>query len=166
MQTKEKRSRPRMRFMLGGIMGALTMYMLDPDRGKRRRHMTRDKIGSISRKLNRRIRSESEHVKGRAVGVVQETLQTEPPDNPLPDDNTLRDRVESEVLRKPDIPKGNFNINVASGIVELRGEVDSEADVKNIERRVRDIPDVLDVHNYLHTPGTPAPNKEAALEAS
>lgn len=83
-----------------------------------------------------------------------------------PDDDTLRDRVESELFADDRVPKGAININVALGIVEVRGEVESEDQIRYIEEHLAVIPDVRTVRSYLHLPGTPAPNKESALAAS
>ena len=39
------------------------------------------------------------------------------------DDNTLKSKVESEIFRDADAPKGSVDVSVANGIVELRGQV-------------------------------------------
>jgi hypothetical protein len=83
-----------------------------------------------------------------------------------PDDDTLRDRVESELFADERVPKGAININVALGIVEVRGELESEGQIRYIEERLAVIPDVRTVRSHLHLPGTPTPNKESALAAS
>jgi osmotically-inducible protein OsmY len=75
------------------------------------------------------------------------------------DDETLCQRVESQLFRDRHIPKGNLNINCEHGMVILRGELDSPADIARLEERVRRIPGVRGVQNLLHTHGTPAPNK-------
>jgi osmotically-inducible protein OsmY len=101
----------------------------------------------------------------RAQGVVSETIPTKR-DNPNPDDPTLKDRVESELFRDPSLGRDKININVVDGIVQLRGELTSQTDIQSVVSRVKAIPDVQGVESYLHTPGTPAPNKEQAIEAS
>lgn len=88
------------------------------------------------------------------------------PDNPNPDDNTLRDRIESEAFRHDTAPHGEYNLNVEDGVAVLRGQLSSEADIQRLIELVAQVPDVRAVESYLHTPGTPAPNKESALEAS
>jgi osmotically-inducible protein OsmY len=88
------------------------------------------------------------------------------PDNPEPDDATLRDRVESELFRDVTVPKGHININVARGIVELRGQVENGDQLEAIEAKVRGIEGVHTIHNYLHLPDTPAPNKARVLSIS
>ena len=70
------------------------------------------------------------------------------------------------MFRDPTIPKGRINVNAENGVIELRGQLDSADQIERIAARVRQVPGVLDVANLMHLPGTPAPNKEAALRAS
>jgi osmotically-inducible protein OsmY len=87
-------------------------------------------------------------------------------DDPNPQDEEIRDRVDSEILGYPDVPKGALNINVEGGIVVIRGQVPSQETIDNIVLLVRSIPGVRDVTSYMHLPGTPAPNKASVLEIS
>jgi hypothetical protein len=48
----------------------------------------------------------------------------------------------------------------------VHGEVADGAHIDAIEKAIRKVPGVLGVRNLLHLPGTPAPNKEAALRVS
>ena len=82
------------------------------------------------------------------------------------DDLTLRDRVESEVFRNPDLPKGQINIDVESGVVTIRGQVDNAYQIANVEKAVMKVPGVAGVENLLHVDGTPAPNKAQARESA
>ena len=75
------------------------------------------------------------------------------------DDETLCQRVESQLFRDRHIPKGNLNINCEHGMVILRGELDTPMEIARLEERVRRIPGVRGVQNLLHPHGTPAPNK-------
>jgi osmotically-inducible protein OsmY len=74
--------------------------------------------------------------------------------------------VESEIFRNPQTSREHINVNVVGGIVELRGEQAAQGDIDRLVQAVKGIPNVKGVHNYLHLPGTPAPNKESAIEAS
>jgi hypothetical protein len=71
-------------------------------------------------------------------------------------DETITRKVESELFRDPEIPKGHIVVNTVEGVVQLRGEVKRPAVVKAIEVRVRAVPEVRDVENLLHLPKTPA----------
>jgi hypothetical protein len=60
--------------VIGGIgLGAGLMYILDPDRGSRRRAVARDKITSAVNKTGKAISSKSRDLTNRARGVVAET---------------------------------------------------------------------------------------------
>jgi osmotically-inducible protein OsmY len=147
------------------IVGVGLAWYLDPNSGARRRNITRDKLLSLLRRGTKAAGRRVEYAGGQAYGIVQERVPHQR-DNPNPDDSTLRDRVESEVFRDQRIPKGQMNVNVAEGIVELRGELASQGDIDYVVECVRRVPDVGEIHNYLHLPGTPAPNKEEALRIS
>ncbi|HEX8918638.1 MAG TPA: BON domain-containing protein [Chloroflexota bacterium] len=153
--------KPKWPLLLGSMVGAGLVYFLDPDKGTTRRQ----KLGPVADRVTESASSAST-IGSKTFGTVKETVSRRTPDNPDPDDNTLRDRVESEVFRDPGFPKGDVNINVAEGIVELRGELKDQASIDNLVKQVKGIDNVRGVHNYLHLPGTPAPNKEEAIEAS
>lgn len=82
------------------------------------------------------------------------------------DDETLTQRVESEIYRDATLPKGPVTIHARDGVVTLRGALERNEQMRAFENAVRDVPGVRDVENLLHLPGTAAPNKRAALDAS
>ena len=58
---------------LGGVaLGAGLMFILDPDRGRRRRAVARDKVTSAVNKTGEVIGKKSRDLKNRAQGVVAE----------------------------------------------------------------------------------------------
>ena len=71
-------------------------------------------------------------------------------------DATLKDRVESELLRDAAIPKGAININAEQGVVVLRGEVPDDDMRSALATRAAEIHGVWYVENLLHLPGEPA----------
>jgi hypothetical protein len=148
------------------MTGAILEYFWDPDRARRRRAVTRDQFRATIRRGLQLLGRQTRYLEGEAYGAVEETIHLHAPDNPNPDDVTLRDRVESELFRETTISKGDININVAGGIVELRGQVETTGDIAEIEDKVRHIEDVGVIHNYLHGPGAPAPNKARVLTLS
>jgi osmotically-inducible protein OsmY len=77
-----------------------------------------------------------------------------------PDDARLTAKVESELYRDDDVPKGAININVEFGKVVLRGEVESNELIEDLVIRTRAIEGVSDVESLLHVPGEPAPMHE------
>jgi osmotically-inducible protein OsmY len=149
------------RFFIALLTGGALAYFLDPKQGKRRRNITRDRGMATFRRLSGSSAGTAKYVSGRVAG-----LRPHSPDNPNPDDATLKDRVESEVLRDPKFDRAPINFNVEDGVVVIRGELQSQGDIDALVSRVRGIPHVKGVESYLHLPGTPAPNKEESLRIS
>jgi hypothetical protein len=77
-------------------------------------------------------------------------------------DATLKAEVETELFRPADTPKGRVTIGVVDGVVELRGTAKTQKQIRDLERRAREIPEVRDVENLLHQPKTPAPGRTDA----
>lgn len=80
----------------------------------------------------------------------------------IDDDQTLQQKVETEIFRDPDVPKGDILVNAEHGRVVLRGEIGDAGTASALEAKARTIPGVRDVENLLHAPGTPAPPSEPA----
>jgi osmotically-inducible protein OsmY len=147
--------------LLGGLLGALIAYYLDPAGGSKRR----SKAGTLLRSGSQTAQQGVQAVGSKTQGMVRETVM-HAPDNPNPDDNTLRDRIESELFRDPKYSREHLNLMVVGGVVELNGQLDSQSDIDTVVERIGGMRNVRGVQNYLHLPGTPAPNKEESLEAS
>ena|SRR5579872_347218 len=155
------------KWFLGVLMGAGLGYLLDPDKGTRRRNITRDKALSLFRKMTRNSDKMGRLVEGNAQGVIHRVAPSNPPDNPNPDRLTLLDRVESKVLRNQKIKDADVVFDSPDeGIIEVRGVMQSQPEIEGLVAEVRSVPGVQKVVSYLHLPNTPAPNKEEALEAS
>ena len=73
------------------------------------------------------------------------------------DDVTLARKVETEIFRERDAPKGKIDVNVVDGVVELRGEADTPEMIEELVAKTRSVQGVRDVENLLHLPGEPAP---------
>jgi len=165
---RSRRKRSRMPWsgaaaVLLAAAGAGAMYVLDPERGKRRRALARDKAGALVRRAGRgagcAVRWSA--ATGRATAGQARGLL---PRRRGYDDVTLSHHVESELFRDPAIPKGRLSVDAAAGVVTLRGEVGSEDAIEKIRARARRISGVKEVKTLLHVQGTPAPNKVAALQ--
>lgn len=138
----------------GGLVGALLAYFLDPTHGNQRRNNTMQKVSSSGA-------GPISKVTGMMPGRTSHQ-----PDNPNPDDNTLKDRVESEIFSDTETSRENININVVNGIVTVRGELPNRGEIDDLVKRIQSIPNVKGVENFLHLPGTPAPNKAESLRVS
>lgn len=170
-QTKAARKRmPRKRgrslpMITGAIAGAVTVYFFDPERGRARRAQFIDWSGARLRRGQRAVEQLLSRTGDSAASLPARMIRLQSGPRPA-DDLTLRDRVESEVFRNPDVPKGQINLDVESGVVTVRGQVDNALQIAKIEKDVLKVPGVRGVENLLHVGGTPAPNKAEARENS
>jgi hypothetical protein len=142
--------------LLAAAAGAALAYLLDPDNGRRRRNMSRDRVGAAFRRGFRGLAKGSRAAGAEAYGLTRRITHLRP-EEPIPEnDPTLVRRVESEVFRDPAIPKGQINVNAEAGVVVLRGELDRPEQINTLEAAVRRVPGVRDVKNLLHLPSTSA----------
>jgi len=82
------------------------------------------------------------------------------------DDQTLADRVKSEIFRDHAAPKGGVSVDVQAGIAYLRGEVSDAAWIERFATEARKVHGIKGVKNLLHAPGTPTPAAEPRFLAS
>jgi len=149
-----------MRKPLGLIgLGAALTYFFDPTQGRRRRAMAQDRVAAFFRGRARHGQRLGQSASAKAEGLVEKVKHREEEPKPQPDDVTLTRKVETEIFRDADIPKGQINVNAENGKVYLRGEVEKPELIEDLEKRTRKVQGVQDVENLLHLPGTQAPTK-------
>ena len=148
-----------MKFVRFAAIGAALFYFFDPQNGARRRNMARDRVlgffrrrGRDADQLGRAAATEAEALRQKATHLREEPK--------VLDDQTLKAKIESEVFRPADAPKGDVNINVEHGVVYLRGQVEDQSLIDDLAERVRAVQGVDRVENLLHLPGTEAPMKQ------
>jgi osmotically-inducible protein OsmY len=141
---------------IGAAAAALT-YFLDPQNGGRRRNVARDQVVSFFRQSGRKASSAGRSVASEAYGLKQKAMHMKEEAKPEPDDITLARKVETEIFREADVPKGQINVNAEGGKVFLRGEVGDPSMIEDLEKAARKVQGVREVENLLHAPGTPAP---------
>jgi osmotically-inducible protein OsmY len=145
---------------------ALAMYFLDPERGRRRRHMLRDRAMARERRMLRVMNASWRRSAADVSAASHRIVHLVPRATDVLDDETLTQRVESQLFRDRHIPKGDMNITAEHGTIILRGELESMTEIVHLAERVRRMPGVRGVQNLLHPYGTPAPNKERSRVAS
>lgn len=143
---------------IGAAAAALTWFF-DPQNGARRRTTTRDRFLAFLRQGGKKAGRARRAVAAEAYGVKQKATHRKEQPKPEPDDITLAHKVESEIFRDAEAPKGAVNVNAEDGIVFLRGEVQNESMIKDLESAARKVQGVREVENLLHVPGTPAPTR-------
>jgi osmotically-inducible protein OsmY len=146
---------------LGAAGGVALAYFLDPQQGKRRRHVASDRLMALMRRGKAEGQRKAHYAAGVAKGAAAEAAGAGEGAESLADP-ALADKVRSEVFRGADAPKAAVNVNAENGVVYLRGEVDSPAERERLETSARQVQGVRGVANMLHGPGEPAPTKEAA----
>jgi osmotically-inducible protein OsmY len=140
---------------LAGAIGAALAYLFDPDNGRRRRKILADKSAKYVRRARQQVRGAGT----QARGVKEKATHLEEQEKPQPDDVTLARKVETEIFRDADVPKGEINVNAEDGVVYLRGEVTQPDMIEDLEAKARNVQGVLGVENLLHAPGQEAPAK-------
>ena len=147
------------KFLFGSVVGTLGALFLDPQQGRRRRKELVDRTGALFRRTGDRAERAGRGVGARVYGMSQQVqhLKEEPKEY---DDVTLARKVESEIFRDADAPKGQVDVNVQDGVVQLRGEVRNPEQLSDLVEKARKVQGVRDVESLLHLPGTPAPMHE------
>lgn len=156
MRRSRARSRTALVTLGAGALGAAAEYFLDPVNGRRRRRLTADRSTGVVRRTWRRGVRRARIGAAYTEGWSQRArhLREEPKDF---DDATLAAKVETEIFRSPDVPKGLINVNAQHGVVQLRGEVPTPDLIEALVARTRAVHGVREVENLLHLHGTPAP---------
>jgi hypothetical protein len=144
--------------VLGGLFGALAEYLLDPARGHARRAALRERSAATGRRSVKQVKRtavrRAAYVRGRAHRVGHKLTPSHPP----ADDRTLVDRVRSEVFGHRRFGRLSVNVDAFDGVVTLRGQIDDQDTIRDLEAAVSKVPGVRRVENLLHTPETVAPN--------
>jgi osmotically-inducible protein OsmY len=135
-----------------GAVGLAAGYFLDPDSGKRRRHIARDRALALIRRGADKTRREADYVAGTVEGKVEAAKSKTAPEKPAPNDQALAERVKSEIFQPADAPKESVNINVEDGVVYLRGEVKRPDQIRKLVKEAGAVDGVKGVENLLHTP--------------
>jgi hypothetical protein len=149
----------------GAVAGAAAVYFFDPQRGPARRAQFVEWSGARLRRGWHAVNQMGLQTRSSAAALPQRMVSLRSGSGPV-DDLTLRDRVESEVFRDPDLPKGQINFDVESAVVTIRGQVENAFQIASIEKAVLKVRGVTGVENLLHVQGTPAPNKAQARESA
>jgi hypothetical protein len=140
---------------VAGAVGAAGAYFFDPDSGKRRRAVARDRVAGFFRRRGREASrfagQTAQQAKDRARGAAAEATPSPPKDL---NDPELENKVQTEIFRPADVPKGDINVNVENGVVYLRGQVKTLDQIRELGEAAAAVDGVQGVENLLHTPGS------------
>jgi uncharacterized membrane protein len=130
---------------LGGALGALAMYFLDPHEGRRRRARTRDKVVHAGKRLNEAGRVTARDTVHRAYGAFAGARKLFTHETVA--DDVLVERVRAELGRVVSHPHA-IGVAADHGHVTLSGPILSE-EVRPLLRCVRHVPGVKAVSDRL-----------------
>jgi hypothetical protein len=145
-----------MRKLRFAALGAALAYFFDLDNGRRRRKETIKRLAAFGRRHGRRLQR---GVTSEAYGWKQKVTHRKEEPKPQPDDVTLARKVETEIFRGPDVPKGRINVNAENGVIVLRGEAETPEMIEDLAQKAREVQGVREVENLLHVPGALPPSR-------
>jgi osmotically-inducible protein OsmY len=143
----------------GAAFGWLAAFFFDKDQGRRRRKLLVDRTRSFFRRRLKSAERAGRGASARANGLIQRATHLRERPKPQPDDATLARKVETEIFRPAEVPKGKIDVNAEDGVVYLRGEADTPEMISELAGQARKVQGVRDVQSLLHLPGEPAPTK-------
>jgi gas vesicle protein len=83
---RESHGRSHVSWIIGAAaLGAAAMYLLDPDHGRRRRAVAKDKVYSAKRKTQKAAERTARHLTNRARGIIAQTKKSLPETQDLMD---------------------------------------------------------------------------------
>ena len=131
--------------LMGGALGALAMYFLDPHEGRRRRARTRDKMVHAGKRLNEASKVTARDTVHRAYGMIAATRKLFKHEEVA--DDVLIERVRAELGRVVSHPHA-VEVAADRGHITLSGPILSE-EVRPLLRCVRHVPGVKAVSDRL-----------------
>ena len=132
--------------VLGGVgVGAALMYLLDPDRGNRRRALLRDKLVRCTNQTGMYLGKAGRDARNRAQGLVAEARSAFRHEEVS--DDVLVARVKAELGRHA-VHHRALEITAADGRVTLRGPA-LASEVDELVRAVSSVRGVAGVDNQL-----------------
>jgi len=164
------------RWLAGAAIGAAAMYLSDPDRGRRRRALIRDKVRSTALRSGDAIGVASRDLANRMQGVRARTGRLFSRSNQDTDDQHLVERVRSKIGRAVSHPHA-VKVHAQDGNIILSGPVFAHEKQQLLEALstvpgIRSIDDALQVHERpdgvpsLQGEGRPRHPRSSVLEAN
>ena|SRR5688572_4624461 len=132
-------------FLTGCALGAACMYVFDPQRGRRRRALARDKFTRLAHKTGDGLDAAARDLSNRAAGTAAEARKRFRSDRP--DDTVLVERVRAELGRVVSHPRA-IDVEACDGTVRLCGPILRD-EVPSLLRAVESVPGVKQVENWL-----------------
>jgi BON domain-containing protein len=140
------------KLLSGAVMGAGLMYLLDPERGARRRGLVRNQVAHATHRLGDGLDATAHDVRNRAKGTAAEVKARL--HRGTVDDAVLDERVRSAIGRAASHPRA-ITTTLSQGRVTLEGHVlEDELDtVLHTVKRVRGVSEVINQLEVHRDPG-------------
>lgn len=152
-------------FAAGVAAGATAMYLLDPDRGRRRRALAKDRLARATHEVSAGVRSTVSDVRNRTKGLAHEVSRKVAPGDEV-DDTTLKARVRSVLGHAIDHPH-SIVVSCDGGRVTLAGPV-LRSELDGLLSTVRKVPGVRSARDLLerHDSAEGVPSLQALSDES
>lgn len=140
------------KLITGVLVGASAMYLLDPDRGARRRSLLRDRGIHAGHKLGDGLAATARDARNRTRGTaaaLRARFRTEEPD-----EEVLHERVRSAIGRAVSHPRA-ITVVVTGERITLTGQVLAD-EVEAVLQTVAQVRGVSEVRNELEVHASPA----------
>lgn len=125
--------------------GAALMYYLDPQSGRRRRALVRERGLAAGHDTGRMLAGKSRFASDRARGALARARSVL--EEAVPPDDVLRDRVRSRLGHMIDAP-AQVDVDVQQGYVVLRGHASIE-EIEDLTTRLSAMRGVVGVDNRI-----------------
>jgi osmotically-inducible protein OsmY len=133
------------RLLLGAALGAGLVYIFDPQSGRRRRSLVRDKLMLATNKTRDALDTTARDIANRSRGIVAAT-RTRFASEEI-DDARLRERVRAKLGRVCSHPRA-IDVAVSDADVALRGPILAQ-ELPAVLSMVKSVPGVRSVNNQL-----------------
>lgn len=141
---------------IGAALGAAAAYLADPDRGNARRAELAQRATAARNDLQEQVVDRGRDATQRAVGAAIDAV----PEVTDPSDAKLLERVRSQAIGHADADTSRIVTTARDGgVIEVRGELDTDTDRRDLLRAVADVDGVREVVDLTHLPGQPAPTR-------
>ncbi len=147
MKQGSESNRGWLKWLSGAAIGTVAMYMFDPDRGRRRRALARDKLRSLSVKTGDAIEVAGRDLGNRLGGLQAQFSRMFAPRHNMADDRVVAARVRAKLGRVVSHPHA-VEVAVQQGRLSLSGSVAAEEKPRLLDC-VQAVPGVSAVEDRL-----------------